>query len=134
MLAAIRGGLFATPTAAEQLEYLLGRKPAGSKPVGWEHYAYEHVLSYQRRMQSIKERFMPRHQRSPLGILEDYWDRTEAQMRGSLHAHILCWFRRVFHLPTGYTSVPPVKRSGNKQKQRPQDPKVIESWKKHVMR
>ena len=24
----------------------------------------------------------------------DWWDRTEAQQRGSLHSHILCWFEK----------------------------------------
>ena len=24
--------------------------------------------------------------------MRDWWDRTEAQQRGSLHNHILCWF------------------------------------------
>ena len=121
MLAAIRGGLFAEPTAEEQLEYLLGRKAKGSKRPDWEHFAYEHVLSFQRRVHAMKERFMPRHKKSPLGIIEDFWDRTEAQMRGALHAHILCWFRLSWDLPANYKSVPPVKRTSDKQQQRPKD-------------
>ena len=28
----------------------------------------------------------------PLGIAQDWWDRTEAQVRGALHSHIVVWW------------------------------------------
>ena len=49
---------------------------------------------FQRRVQSIKREFLKRGATTPLGIPQDYWDRTEAQQRGALHAHILVWFRK----------------------------------------
>ena len=51
---------------------------------------------------------------------EDYWDRTEAQARGSLHSHVLVWFRQKLR-PTNWEPLPPVdKRSpGVDAKQRP---------------
>ena len=64
---------------------------------------------------------MPRHQASPLGIIEDWWDRSEEQMRKSLHAHILCWLRKIKRLRQGYESIPAVIRTGDKQQQRPSD-------------
>jgi hypothetical protein len=48
-------------------------------------------------------------------------------MRGSLHAHILCWFERR-DLPAGYKAIDPVKRliPGKDNKQRPQSQEVKE--------
>ena len=94
MLAVIRRGPFATPTEDEMLECYLGIKPPNSKRPDAEHYALEHVLSYQRRVKAVKDEFMPRNKRGPLGWVADWWDRTEAQVRAALHAHILMWFRR----------------------------------------
>ena len=94
MLAAIRRGPFAEPTEDEMLESYLGIKPADRKRPQTEHHALEHVLSYQRRVHAVKQAFMPRNKRGPLGWLLDWWDRTEAQMRAALHAHILIWFHR----------------------------------------
>ena len=37
---------------------------------------------------------MPRHRPSPLGIVTDDWDRTEAQTRQALHSHIVWWSKR----------------------------------------
>ena len=39
----------------------------------FENYAYEHVLSYQRRIQATKEQFMRRNKKTPLGIIQDWW-------------------------------------------------------------
>ena len=47
------------------------------------------VLSYQRRVAGIKKHFLGRGRTTPLGLVHDIWDRTEAQQRGALHAHIL---------------------------------------------
>ena len=49
----------------------------------------------------------------------------EAQMRGSLHAHILCWFERRDPIQ-GYRPIDPVRRRlpGTEHRQRPQSQKV----------
>ena len=78
MLATIRRGPFAVPTEDEMLESYLGIKPPGRRRPEAEHYALEHVLSYQRRVHAVKKDFMPRNKRGPLGWLLDWWDRTEA--------------------------------------------------------
>jgi hypothetical protein len=48
-------------------------------------------------------------------------------MRGSLHAHILCWFERR-QQPPGYHALPPVERRlpGTDNRQRPQSQEVNE--------
>jgi hypothetical protein len=94
MLAAVRRGPFAAPTPAEEIEYLMGRKDVGQKRPDFEAHAVEHVLSYQRRVHAVKSNFMTVNKTTPLGVMRDWWDRTEAQMRAALHAHILCCFRR----------------------------------------
>ncbi len=49
-------------------------------------------------------------------------DRTEAQQRAALHAHILCWFRRR-RKPNAYVPIPSMKRQapGVEPRQRPLD-------------
>ena len=71
----------------------------------------------------MKAKFMVRNQLTPLGIVQDWWDRTEAQNRAALHSHILCWFR------PRRSDAPPLhavehKGPGNEQKQRPRTQKV----------
>ena len=44
-------------------------------------------MSYQRRVAATKQNFMRRNKVTSLGIVQDWWDRTEAQMRAALHAH-----------------------------------------------
>ena len=124
MLAVIRRGPFAEPTEDEMLESYMGIKPSHRKRPEAEHHALEHVLSYQRRVHAVKQEFMPRNRRGPLGWLLDWWDRTEAQMRNSLHAHILLWFRRRDKArQPGHQPVEPVKRAadnpGHESRQRP---------------
>ena len=99
----------------------MARKDVSTKRPEWEHHAYEHVLSYQRRIQSVKEYFLRRNRKSPLGILKEYIDRTEAQMRGSLHAHIVCWFRKMKLTKKEYQPIPVIPRSRKNQGQRPCD-------------
>ena len=94
MLAAIRRGPFAKPTEEEFIEYLLKRKPRDRSRPEFEQFSLEHVLSFQRRVYHMKQKFMVRNRITPVGRLIDWWDRTEAQMRAALHAHILCWFQR----------------------------------------
>ena len=77
MLAVVRRGPFAKPTSVEQLEYLFTRIPTKESRKNYEKHALEHVLSFQRRMHAVKTNFFVRGERTPLGIIEDYWDRTE---------------------------------------------------------
>ena len=125
MLAAIRRGPLAGPTRAEMVEYLVGAwdKDGPGRPDP-EHYAYEYVLSFQRRVHAAKQHFMQRNKATPRGILEDWWDRTEAQARGALHAHILEWWRKRCRAEfPGYQPIAPVPRAvpGDEPKQRPAD-------------
>ena len=85
MLASARRGPFAEPNEVERVEYLFTRLRSERTRLDHENYALEHVLSYQRRVAATKEAFMRRGKRTPLGILIDWWDRTEAQMRAALH-------------------------------------------------
>ena len=94
LLANIRRGPFAVPTEDEKLEYLLTRKPAQRTRCDFENFSMEHVLSHQRRVTATKKNFMQRGKRTPLGIVKEWWDRTEAQMRAALHQHILVYFKR----------------------------------------
>ncbi len=82
-------------------------------------------MSFQRRVLACKKYFLARGKRTPLGIVQDYWDRTEAQQRGSLHAHILAWFKLRCQHPN-WERLPPVdKRSpGVDAKQRPMNQPV----------
>ena len=93
MLANIRRGPFAAPTEEEHVEYLLTRVRSDRHRADFENYGMEHVLSYQRRVFETKANFLQRNQITPLGITRDFWDRTEAQMRAALHAHILVFFK-----------------------------------------
>ena len=109
MLAAIRRGPGSPPTNEELIEYLVARKRHDQERPPAEHYSLEHVLSYQRRIHAVKHYFFKRGKRTPLGRMADWWDRTEAQMRGSLHAHILVWFWRRT-LPARFTHLTPIAR------------------------
>ena len=120
MLAAIRRGPLAPPTEDEQLEYLVGIHDMDSSRPEFERYAYEHVLSYQRRVQALKKEFMQRYRTTPRGVYTDLWDTTEAQQRAALHGHILDWHKRR-QLAANYTMLPALPRAvtGNDDKQRP---------------
>ena len=48
---------------------------ANYKRPDFEKYAFEHTLSYQRRIAETKDSFMVRGKRTPLGILMDWWAR-----------------------------------------------------------
>ena len=76
MLATIRRGPFATPTEEELIEFLLKRKPRERSRPDFENHSLEHVLSFQRRVHHMKSKFMVRNQLTPLGIVNDWWDRT----------------------------------------------------------
>ena len=79
LLAVVRRGPGARPTEEELIEYLIPRKKRSQERPPTEHYALEHVLSYQRRVTAIKNTFMRRGKVTPLGCLRDWWDcvRTE---------------------------------------------------------
>ena len=143
MLATVRRGPFARSTQEERIEFLLTRVKKADCNVTFADHALEHTLSFQRlfsfvfagllhnvstspnkifqrRVQSIKQEFLRRSASTPLGIPQDYWDRTEAQQRGALHAHILVWLRkRKPH--DDWQALPPVPRivKGKSLKQRP---------------
>ena len=76
MLASARRGPFAEPTASERIEYLVTRLRSERTRLDHENYALEHVLSYQRRIAATKDAFMKRNTLTPLGILNDWWDRS----------------------------------------------------------
>ena len=84
-LANMRRGPFAPPTESEKVEYLMTRVRTDRQRSQFENYGLEHVLSYQRRISATKGYFMRRNQKGPLGIVRDFWDRTEAQMRAPIH-------------------------------------------------
>jgi hypothetical protein len=127
MLAAVRRGPLAPPKEEEFIEYLLMRKKRDKQRPAVEHYSLEHVLSYQRRVKATKEWFMNRNAKTPLGRVRDWWDRTEAQMRAALHAHILVWFKLradpkdLERDGEKYTSLPSLQRTapGTAPRQRP---------------
>ena len=77
LLAIIRRKPFATPTASEKIEYLFKRVKSKNKRPDFESYALEHVFSFQRRIQATKQLFMKRNTLTPLGVMRDYWDRTD---------------------------------------------------------
>ena len=74
--------------------YLLTRRSPSDKRPNIREDATAAVLSYQRRMRSVKQNFLVRHKRTPLGITVAYWDRTEAQPRQALHGHVLTRAKR----------------------------------------
>ena len=78
----------------ELIEYLLARKRRDQERPPYEHYSLEHALSFQRRVKAVKQYFFTRGATTPLGICQDFWYRTEAQMRGALHMHCLVWLLR----------------------------------------
>ena len=64
------------------------------------------VLSYQRRMRSVKQNFLVRHKRTPLGVTVAYWDRTDAQTTQALHGRVLTWAKRRKIFATEYRPCP----------------------------
>ena len=88
MLANIRRGAFAQPDQSEKCEYLFTRVKASQKRPNFEDYALEHVLSYQRRVNAIKDEFMVRNKKTPLGIVRDWWDRTLANKNMTIFGRV----------------------------------------------
>ena len=77
--AAVRGGPFARPTEEDKIAHLLTRIRKDDSPLRCADHAVEHVLSYQRRVHSVKKEFLTRGKQSPLGLNADFADRTEAR-------------------------------------------------------
>ena len=73
LLAVIRRKPFAEPTETEMVEYLFTRVRTDRRKADFENFAFEHVLSYQRRIAATKEHFMRRNKLTPLGIMQDWW-------------------------------------------------------------
>ena len=94
LLAHARRGPCATPTESEMFEFLLTRRAPGEKRANIQDDAAAATVSFQTRTHALKQNFLRRYQRTPIGIVTDYWDRTEAQTRQALHAHILWWSKR----------------------------------------
>ena len=120
LLASIRRGPFASPTESEMVEYLRAHAKTNGRRPKFEDFALEHVMSYQRRVAATKQNFMKRNKVTPLGIVHDWWDRAEAQMRAALHAHILVWFKRR-KMCDDYRPLAPTERTapGSELRQRP---------------
>ena len=74
LLAVIRRNPFAEPTETEMVEYLFTRVRTDRRKADFENFAFEHVLSYQRRIAATKEHFMRRNKLTPLGIIQDWWE------------------------------------------------------------
>ena len=80
ILANIRRGPFAVPTDEEKCEYLFSRVKTTTKRPDFEAYSFEHVLSFQRRINETKDNFMVRNKRTPLGIMMDWWAIREMEI------------------------------------------------------
>lgn len=75
LISCVRRGPFAVPDENERVEYLLSRKRTVRAPI--EKHAVLHVLSYQRRLNAIKNVFFARGSKTPLGEMREWWDRLD---------------------------------------------------------
>ena len=94
LLAHARRGPCAEPLQEEMVEFLMTRRPVGSKRPPIQEDAAAATLSFQRRTHAVKAVFLIRNRCTPLGITIASRDRTEAQTREALHSHILVWQKR----------------------------------------
>ena len=108
LIAHARRGPCAVPTQEEKFAYLLTRRAPSDRRPNIQEDATAAVLSYQRRMHSVKQKFLVRHKRTPLGVCVAYWDRTEAQTREALHGHVLGWNKRRKISATDYRPRPAI--------------------------
>jgi hypothetical protein len=74
LAATCKRGPFAVPDANEMLDYLLSRKRTGRASA--EHHSIFHVISYQRRLNFLKNDFFSRGCATPLGNAIDWWVRA----------------------------------------------------------
>jgi len=95
LIATVKRGPFATPTAEERLHYLLSRIRTSRVPV--EQYSVLHVLSYQRRLAFLKHVFFARGVSTPLGELIDWWDSLTLILERTPARAIVSFSVAVFH-------------------------------------
>ena len=76
------------PTEEEKIEYLLQRKRRDQERPAFENYSLEHVIAFQRRVQALKDNFMKRGSRTPLGMIKDWWDRGLTIVIFALYVHM----------------------------------------------
>ena len=107
---ALRGPC-AAPREEEKIAYLLTRRAPSDRRPNIQKDAPAAVLSFQRRVHATKQHFLTRHKRTPLGVATAFWDRTEAQTRQALHAHILTWNKRRKITSDAYKPRPPIPES-----------------------
>ena len=91
LIAHARRGPCAAPAPDEHVAYLLTRRAPSDRRPNSHKDATAAVLSFQRRTHAVKQNFLARNKRTPLGVSSGTWDRTEAQTRQALHSHILKW-------------------------------------------
>ena len=108
LVAHARRGPCAVPTPEEKFAYLLTRRAPSDRRPNIQEDATAAVLSYQRRLLSVKQNFLVRHKRTPLGVTVAYWDRIEAQTRQALHGHVLTWSKRRMISGTEYVPRPTI--------------------------
>ena len=68
LIAHARPGPCAVPTAEEKFAYLLTRRDPSDTRLNIQEDATAADLFYQRRMRSVKQNFLVRHKRKPLGV------------------------------------------------------------------
>ena len=95
LIATVKRGPFATPTAEERLHYPLSRIRTSRVPV--EQYSVLHVLSYQRRLAFLKHVFFARGVSTPLGELIDWWDSLTLILERTPARAIVSFSVAVFH-------------------------------------
>ena len=78
IFAVVRRGPLAKPTKIKQLEYLFTHVPKKDSLKDFKKHSLEHIVSFQMRVLNTERVFVHRGQRTPLGIIEDYCDRTKA--------------------------------------------------------
>ena len=89
LIAHANRGPCAVPTEDEKIAYLLTRRGPSDRRPHIQKDATAAVLSFQRRTHAVKQNFLARNKKTPVGVSRGFWDRTEAQTRQALHSHIL---------------------------------------------
>ena len=115
LIAHARRGPCAAPTSEEKVAYLITRRGPSDRRPNIQQDATAAALSLQRRTHAVKEQFLARNKKTPLGVCAAYWDRTEAQTRQALHSHILVWNKRRKLNNHNYHPRPPVPESHNRR-------------------
>ena len=74
LIAHARRSPCAVPTSEEKFAFLLTMRTPSDRRPNIQEDATAAVLSYKRRMLSVKQNFLVRHKRTPLGVTMAYWD------------------------------------------------------------